>query len=51
MTNACVLIADRGEIAARVVRVRQALGTKLALGVSEADATPCTGTPDQNKSR
>ena len=48
MTNACVLIADRSEIAVLVMRACQALGTELALGVSEADATPCTGTPDQN---
>jgi acetyl/propionyl-CoA carboxylase alpha subunit len=51
MTNARVLIADRGEIAVRVIRACQALGTEFAPGVSEADATPCTGTPDQNKSR
>jgi len=50
MTNAYVLIADRGEIAVRVIRACQALGTELAPGVSEADATPCTGTPDRNES-
>jgi hypothetical protein len=39
MTNVYVLIADRGEIVGRPQRR------------ATADAMPCTGTPDQNKSR